>query len=60
MRRLSWKTVQIHIGPDQGEKMKRLLSALFFSALAAGAAENLVFNSGFEMGTDGFAIVRIL
>ena len=40
--------------------MKRLLSALFFSALAAGAAENLVFNSGFEMGTDGFAIVRIL
>lgn len=40
--------------------MKRLLSALFFSALAAGAAENLVFNSGFEMGTDGYAIVRIL
>ena len=40
--------------------MKRLLSALFFSALAAGAAENLVFNSGFEMVTDGYAIVRIL
>lgn len=40
--------------------MNRLLAALFCSVLSAGAMENLVFNSGFEMGTDGYAIVRIL